>query len=118
MEKLLVAAAFVSGLWLATQAEAQSFKCSAAAISAEFEICNNEDLIVSDERLAAKYRQTLRNVVGENASATLKQSQFAWLKKRNQCKLDAACLEDIYRDRLTELDAIEKRGYRLARVVQ
>ena len=79
-----------------TQSIAAGFDCSKAATLVENAICSDDELSSLDESMVAAYRAALAN------DQDIKNSQRAWLKKRNACK-DTACLKKAYSQRLAEL---------------
>ncbi len=87
----------------ASQAKyAPSFDCAKASSDVERTICANEQLAVADASVAANYRQMLQYRTGKDAKV-FKDEQRAWLKRRNQCGTDVACLSDAYEFRYSEM---------------
>ncbi len=87
----------------ATLAIGQSFSCSRAQIPSEYAICNSENLIVLDERMAALFAD--KRVGADNTSAVneISKDQGNWLKKRNECEQNFKCLEQQYKSRIQKL---------------
>lgn len=79
-----------------------SFDCSKASSDVERTICSNEQLAASDASVAANYRQLLQYRTGKDAKV-FKDEQRAWLKRRNQCGTNVACLSDAYDVRYSEM---------------
>lgn len=97
---------------LSTQAIAASFDCHKAATWLEKTVCSNPELSKLDEELAKAYHDALASLSPEGQEET-KQYQQQWLKEispyceaRLKFKFDdstAECLEDTYKDRITQL---------------
>jgi uncharacterized protein len=87
-------------------AHAASFDCAKAATATEKTICANPQISDLDEYLG-RYYQAGRASMGRDAAACLASNQRTWLRSvRNACK-DAACLERVYLERLSELDPLQ-----------
>lgn len=78
--------------------QAASFDCGAARTPVERAICSNPPLGALDSRLADLYR---------GVRETERETQRAWLSKRNECGGDTACLTLQYNERIAEL--LDKR---------
>lgn len=85
---------------IVVDAQAASFDCAKAATKVEKLICADAQLSAQDETLAAAYRQAASITPG---GAEPKQSQRAWLKRRNACA-DVDCIAESYRQRVAELE--------------
>ncbi len=84
--------------------EAASFDCAKAATRIEKLVCTDAKLSAQDETLAAVYRQAAS--LASAGDAEPKQSQRAWLKRRNACA-DADCVAAAYHARIAVLgDAV------------
>ncbi|WP_353861139.1 lysozyme inhibitor LprI family protein [Azospirillum formosense] len=95
-------------LALPTAAGAAGFPCSKAATPTEKAICADPALSALDERLAASYRAALEQLSGaspeEGAAGTaVKADQRAWLRDRDSCRADTACLRRAYDGRVAVL---------------
>ncbi len=88
----------------AVAAGAQSFDCARADVSAEFAICNDEELVVLDERLAIALARRQANLPTTPQLQALSRDQRAWLRQRDDCRLDWHCLKVRYRQRIAVLD--------------
>ncbi len=86
-------------------ANAQSFSCADAANSAEFAICNNEDLLILDERLAALYFSKRRSIIEGPSKEAIFETQLNWIRQRNACRLNWDCLKSSYRERIGQLSS-------------
>jgi uncharacterized protein len=82
---------------------ATGMDCTKAANPVENTICANKELYELDTQMGSAYR-TLMNAASQ-AQVELKRSQRQWLKVRNECVEDVACLEQHYRERLQALHA-------------
>jgi uncharacterized protein len=77
-----------------------SFDYSKASTQTEKSICDSKVLSGWDEFFARVYRFAREK---EQDTEQLKVEQRAWLKERNRCKDDRACIENAYTDRLQYL---------------
>lgn len=84
---------------------ASSFDCASAASPVEKAICADPYLSDLDEKLGVLWKSTLAKVEDPKA---LKASQRQWLKNRNSCGKEPACLRRDYLMRLTELEYATK----------
>lgn len=101
---LLLAILITAPLLLSViNAQAQSFSCAKAGSSAEFAICNNEDLLVLDEKLASIYYLKKSNISTAPQRQEIVREQNRWIAQRNSCKLDWTCLRVRYNDRIRQL---------------
>jgi uncharacterized protein len=82
-----------------------SFDCAKAHSAVEMAICRSPILACLDAQLATAYKSALArfsfSIVPDE-----KAKQYAWLAKRDACRSDQLCLEEIYRQRLAEIAAI------------
>ena len=83
-------------------ASAASFDCTRAASPAEKAICGDEGL----SRLDSDLNSAFINAMSAAANpGSLRSSQRDWLKRRNACGADTACLERVYQERLQRLQS-------------
>lgn len=81
-----------------------SFACNRARLAAERSICASNSLASLDKSLATAWADALKACEGQPACLQpLRQQQKAWVKQRNQCVRDEACLLQALRDRLESL---------------
>ena len=73
-----------------------SFSCAKAQTPTERAICKSETLSRLDVQLSNLYAAARRT----RHAKRYKQTQRAWLKKRNACGSNASCLEQRYRERI------------------
>lgn len=73
-----------------------SFDCHKAGTASEHAICNSPELSRLDRKMVQLYRKKPK-------SKYLKETQRAWLKRRNKCAADVTCLTRAYQERITEL---------------
>ena len=93
----------VCALLFFQHALATGMDCTKAANAVENTICANKGLYELDTQMGSAYR-TLMNATSQ-AQVELKRSQRQWLKVRNECVEDVACLDQHYRERLQALYA-------------
>lgn len=87
-------------LSLAVPAHAASFDCGTHHQPDERAVCGSSTLSSLDEQLAGVYYQAL---VKEHGRESFRDTQRAFLKRRRACGADETCLEDVYRERISEL---------------
>lgn len=92
---------FACLLLLTGQATAAAMDCTKATSAVENTICANTALFALDAQLGTLYRQVMTLA----AQPELKRTQRAWLKTRNACADDVACLDERYRQRVQTLQA-------------
>ena len=84
-------------------AYSQSFSCANAQIPSEMAICNNENLLIKDETLAALFAEALVQADGSQSTQNISSEHSRWLKQRNDCRADFECLENSYDERINSL---------------
>jgi uncharacterized protein YecT (DUF1311 family) len=77
-----------------------SFSCGKAHGDAEQTICSSTALAGYDRSVTAAYHRAMGT---SDDKAALKQEQIEWMKTRNDCARDTACLEKSMRDRVDQL---------------
>jgi hypothetical protein len=77
-----------------------SFSCDKASTPTEKAICGSFTLAALDRSVALAWR---RSSVSSGVSAERLQEQKAWLRTRDACGTDAACLERVMDQRITQL---------------
>lgn len=92
--------AAVAMLLLPLCAHAASFACAKAGSAAEKTVCADERLSRLDSDLGTAYAQALTAASDPTA---LRAAQRAWLKERDACGADAACLRQSYERRLRDV---------------
>jgi uncharacterized protein len=93
MLKLVFYSALIQ-MTLGQIAIAASFDCSKAATAVEKTICSNSSISSLDEDLANLYKPV---------ASTERDNQRAWIKERNQCNANEACLTRQYLARIAQL---------------
>ncbi|HFZ8995948.1 TPA: lysozyme inhibitor LprI family protein [Citrobacter freundii] len=101
MKRLLLTFALLTSL----PASAASFDCQKAKTADEKAICAHLALNDKDVEMNTKY-QFLKGLFAMGRRGALQDDQRSWLKQRQQCKADVACLTKAYDERLQQLDAI------------
>jgi uncharacterized protein YecT (DUF1311 family) len=76
-----------------------SFDCSLAVTPAEQALCASQSLWVLDRVMANVYFHYKRTSAGQEAKEFLN-TQRNWLKRRDECAGDVACLSERYSSRL------------------
>jgi len=84
-------------------AMAQSFSCAQARLPSEMAICNNESLLVKDEQVASLLASKLVTATASGKMQDVSKEHGNWLRTRNACANDMACLEDAYDKRILGL---------------
>ena len=94
-------------------AQSASFNCAKAEAADEKAICADRALNDEDVEMAVLYTQ-LKPLLAMSARGSLEEAQVAWLKRREACGGEHACLSKAYVDRLLQLrgafEEIAKRG--------
>ncbi len=84
---------------LAPSASAQSFNCRYAKLPVEVAICQNDYLAQLDEEMASTYFRTVNSMRAAGMYRALRQYRRAhrrWLRRRNACGYDSACIARAY----------------------
>ena len=85
-----------------------SFDCNKAATTVEKTICGSVSLAAFDQSVTQTYKQSQAYYQTKDdtkeAIAELKKSQKLWIKQRNTCGSDAACLEKSMSERLSSME--------------
>lgn len=84
---------------------APSFNCVENTGVAEQTICGNANLARLDVSLSQMFF-TLKGRMASNQGIWLRNSQRAWIKQRDSCRSDSACIEEAYRTRISELQRL------------
>ncbi|ARM88006.1 hypothetical protein RHEC894_CH01692 [Rhizobium sp. CIAT894] len=80
-----------------------SFDCDGQELKPdEKTICDNRALNDADVKMATTF-ELLSGLLAMGSRGTLQDEQTAWLKKRQACGADAACLQGAYDERLKQL---------------
>lgn len=79
-----------------------SFACSRAESAAERSICLDRRLWVYDRILSVVYTAR-RQTLSDSDSRDIRTGQRGWLKRRDECRTNLACLETMYQIRLSEI---------------
>ena len=88
-----------------SQAQAASFSCDRASLKAEKTICQVRALNDADVKMATTYSIVL-HALPMGGRDQQKATQWQWLKSRNQCGANTACLSRAYQQRQQQLDQI------------
>lgn len=84
-------------------AEAASFNCDAKELQPDEKmICENRSLNDADVKMVTTF-ELLSGLLAMGARGTMQDEQTAWLKKRQACGADAACIGAAYQERLKQL---------------
>jgi uncharacterized protein len=108
MRKLLLMAviAFAAGSpsagWSADYAP---LDCAKAQSAAEITICKTYSLGQAEARMATLYAIDM-SLVAMGQRGDIGDAQRQWLKTRDACGRDAACLSKAYSDRIGQLNAV------------
>ena len=100
---LTVLSAGSVGTLAVSPALAQSFSCANAQIPSEMAVCNNEQLLIKDEKLAELLADAIIRATGTDKVQKLSAQHGSWLKQRNTCRVDFECLGVSYDKRIQEL---------------
>ncbi|CAD6107553.1 lysozyme inhibitor LprI family protein [Escherichia coli] len=92
-------------LTISCAGSAASFDCHRATGTDEKAICTDQRLSEQDTEMAIKYHW-LKGLAGMGVAGEMEDTQRTWLKKRQTCGSDSACLRTLYRQRIQALDKI------------
>jgi uncharacterized protein len=80
-----------------------SFDCDAKELKPdEKAICDNRTLNDADVKMVTTF-ELLSGLLAMGSRGTLQDEQTAWLKKRQECGADAACIKAAYDERMKQL---------------
>jgi uncharacterized protein len=82
---------------------AQSFNCRYARAADEVMICQSRQLSALDERMSSTY-YSVRNSLSGADRRRLERTNRIWLQERQGCGRDAACITNIYRSWIRDLN--------------
>ena len=103
LKKPLLACGILFASSLLSTAGAASFDCTKSDLAAdEKAICDNRDLNDQDVKMATTF-DILTQLMAMGARDTLRDEQSQWLKKRQECAADVACLTGAYEERMKRL---------------
>ena len=85
--------------------QAAGIDCPLASTPSERAICADDELRLLDRELADLYLQKIRDT--ELSKADIKKSQRAWIRQRDLCQEERACLVSAYRQRY---DALQRQA--------
>lgn len=110
LHSALLALACTSGMLILTNgAHAASFDCEAKELKPdEKTICAERVLNDADVKMVTTF-DLLSGLLAMGSRGTLQDEQTAWLKKRQECAADAACIKATYDERMKQLDETYKK---------
>jgi uncharacterized protein YecT (DUF1311 family) len=85
-------------------AVAPAYACQDSKSAAELVICQNQDLAILDIRLNATYAGVQSRMTEAELKA-LREQQRAWVRERDKCGANAACIRKLYQARLQQLSS-------------
>jgi uncharacterized protein len=89
-------------------AHAASFDCDGKSLLPDEKlICDTRTLNDADVKMATTF-ELISGLLAMGSRGTLQDEQTAWLKNRQACGADAACLKTSYEERLKQLDVAYK----------
>ncbi len=91
----------------AQSAQAASFDCGKAQTKVEKLICSDSSIGELDDEMSTAYQWALMRAKDKQKVI---EAQRRWLKARDACKEDSACLWNAYPTRIRELEALVKTG--------
>ncbi|RYF95462.1 MAG: hypothetical protein EON95_01480 [Caulobacteraceae bacterium] len=108
---MIALGAQVAVLALPTAASAASFDCRRAATGTERAICATTSLNDRDVQMAQLYG-IVRKLVPMGTRGAIMDRQSVWIRERNRCGADRACIGKSYDRRIAELyRVLEERVY-------
>nr|WP_307156562.1 hypothetical protein [Rhizobium paknamense] len=98
-----------AALALPADGEAASFDCTRTDLKADEKvICDNRDLNDLDVKMVTTF-DLIAGLLPMGNRGELQDQQSAWLKTRQACNADKACITKAYGDRLTQLMSVYDR---------
>ena len=89
-------------------ASAASFECEKPDLAAdEKAICDNRMLNDADVRMVTTF-DLLSGLLAMGARGAMQDDQTAWLKRRQACGENVACIQSAYDERMRQLDEAYK----------
>ncbi|MGZ9720681.1 lysozyme inhibitor LprI family protein [Rhizobium miluonense] len=105
----LAAAAFIISFGMAGPSHAASFDCEAQNLKPdEKTICSVRALNDADVRMVTTF-DLLSGLLAMSARGAMQDQQTEWLKKRQACGAEVACLTSSYQERQKELNEAYKQ---------
>ncbi|MDL2406550.1 hypothetical protein PY650_12935 [Rhizobium calliandrae] len=96
-------------LTVPSTSKAASFNCDARNLQPdEKTICDHRALNDADVKMVTTF-DLLSGLLAMGSRGTLQDEQAVWLKKRQACNADAACIKAAYDERLKALDGTYRR---------
>ncbi|BBA33557.1 hypothetical protein sS8_1599 [Methylocaldum marinum] len=109
-QRILKGGLVLLGGLFATALPAASFDCAKARATVEKLICADTDLSRQDQRLSEVYGKAAERLAEDKTRLKqLGDEQKAWLRQRGRCT-DMACLKQVYRTRISELEGRSDRS--------
>ncbi len=103
LKKTFFACFLLCASTLGSPVSAASFDCTKTDLAAdEKAICDNRALNDQDVKMATTF-DILTQLMAMGARDTLRDEQSQWLKKRQECAADVACLTGAYDERMKKL---------------
>ncbi|MCZ7858744.1 lysozyme inhibitor LprI family protein [Agrobacterium salinitolerans] len=103
LKPILLACGILFTSSLVSPASAASFDCAKPDLAAdEKAICDNRALNDQDVKMATTF-DILTQLMAMGARDTLRDEQSQWLKQRQECAADVACLTRSYEERVKRL---------------
>ena len=96
---------FAMSMIVATQGWAQSFSCARAKIPSEMAICNNELLLIKDEKIGQMVGEALASATTQQETMQITTEHAKWLSQRNTCTNDFGCLQKKYDQRIKTINS-------------
>lgn len=101
IQQLLLTTLLLAGV--GSMAQAASFDCSKARLNTEKTICANRGLNDRDVKMATTFN-IISHAVPMGGRDHLIDEQVIWLKQRNGCGSNVACIANAYQNRQKQLD--------------
>jgi uncharacterized protein len=101
---LAAALAALSAFGMPVSGRAASFDCEAQALKPdEKAICDSRALNDADVKMVTTF-DLLSGLLAMGSRGTMQDEQSEWLKKRQACSADVACIKASYDERQRQLD--------------
>jgi uncharacterized protein len=100
----LVALSLIAAATPALGADYAPIDCSKASLPAERTICHSYALGQAEARIATLFG-VVKSLVGMGQRSDIADAQRQWLRERDACESDTACLARAYQSRIDALSA-------------
>lgn len=99
---ILILAVGIGLAGILSSVEAQALDCRNARQATEQTICDNSELLDLDDEME-KYYDELLDIAPARELRQIENEHRAFLRERNRCGTDVACIREVYDDYIDDL---------------